>query len=56
MTANGGTVYTSPNGLLKLVSPPPIWLIALKLVRFNAMDREDICVLLRSAVSPRPLL
>ncbi|CAK5263225.1 unnamed protein product [Mycena citricolor] len=42
------TVYLSPNKLLKLVSVTPIWSIALKLVRFNAADREDVCILLRS--------
>ncbi|KAJ7203856.1 hypothetical protein GGX14DRAFT_501374, partial [Mycena pura] len=41
------TVYTSPNGLLKLVSVTPYWTVALKLVRYNAADRADICILLR---------
>ncbi|KAJ7769036.1 hypothetical protein B0H14DRAFT_2402574, partial [Mycena olivaceomarginata] len=42
------TVYTSPNGFLKLVSVTPFWTVALKMVRYNPADREDICILLRS--------
>ncbi|KAF7341920.1 hypothetical protein MSAN_02047900 [Mycena sanguinolenta] len=49
------TVYTSPNGLLKLVSVTPLWTVALKMVRFNAADREDICILLRSGTLSRQL-
>ncbi|KAJ7214247.1 hypothetical protein B0H12DRAFT_1242186 [Mycena haematopus] len=47
------TVYTSPNGLLKLVSVTPLWTVALKMVRYNAADREDICILLRSGTLSR---
>ncbi|KAK7054091.1 hypothetical protein R3P38DRAFT_2761887 [Favolaschia claudopus] len=46
-------VYTSPNGLLKLVSVTPFWTVALKMVRYNAADREDICILLRSGTLSR---
>ncbi|KAJ7048883.1 hypothetical protein C8F01DRAFT_1094245 [Mycena amicta] len=47
------TVYASPNGLLHLVSVTPYWTVALKMVRFNAADREDICILLRSGIRAR---
>ncbi|KAJ7641817.1 hypothetical protein FB45DRAFT_901080 [Roridomyces roridus] len=49
------SVYTSPNGLLKLVSVTPFWAVALKMVRYNAADREDICILLRSGTQARQL-
>ncbi|KAF7331384.1 hypothetical protein MKEN_00016300 [Mycena kentingensis (nom. inval.)] len=48
-------VYTSPNGLLELVSVTPYWTVALKMVRFNAADRSDICILLRSGTYARGL-
>ncbi|KAJ6535090.1 hypothetical protein B0H19DRAFT_963960, partial [Mycena capillaripes] len=46
-TGDSLAVYTSPNGLLKLVSVTPFWTVALKMVRYNPVDREDICILLR---------
>ncbi|KAJ7040571.1 hypothetical protein C8F04DRAFT_1311093 [Mycena alexandri] len=49
------TVYTSPNGLLKLVSVTPMWTVALKMVRYNDADREDICIILRSGTQARRL-
>ncbi|KAJ7110766.1 hypothetical protein C8R43DRAFT_904191, partial [Mycena crocata] len=49
------TVYTSPNGRLKLVSVTPFWTVALKMVRYNAADRGDICILLRSGTHQRQL-
>ncbi|KAJ7780976.1 hypothetical protein B0H16DRAFT_1710231 [Mycena metata] len=49
------TVYTSPNGLLKLVSVTPMWTVALKMVRYNDADREDICIILRSGTQARQL-
>ncbi|KAF8190649.1 hypothetical protein K438DRAFT_1591904, partial [Mycena galopus ATCC 62051] len=52
-TGEALTVYTSPNGLLKLVSVTPLWTVALKMVRYNAADREDICILLRSGTLSR---
>ncbi|KAJ7127872.1 hypothetical protein C8R44DRAFT_873646 [Mycena epipterygia] len=54
-TGDSLTVYTSPNGLLKLVSVTPFWTVALKMVRYNAVDREDICILLRSGTQMRQL-
>ncbi|KAF7358522.1 hypothetical protein MVEN_00903100 [Mycena venus] len=52
-TCDALTVYTSPNGLLKLVSVTPFWTVALKMVRYNPADREDICILLRSGTLSR---
>ncbi|KAJ7044608.1 hypothetical protein C8F04DRAFT_591773 [Mycena alexandri] len=49
------TVYTSPNGSLKLVSVTPMWTVALKMVRYNDADREDICIILRSGTQARQL-
>ncbi|KAJ6455287.1 hypothetical protein C8R47DRAFT_211653 [Mycena vitilis] len=49
------TVYTSPNGILKLVSVTPFWTVALKMVRYNPVDRSDICILLRSGTRARQL-
>ncbi|KAJ6517140.1 hypothetical protein DFH09DRAFT_1099095 [Mycena vulgaris] len=54
-TADSLTVYTSPNGLLKLVSVTPFWTVALKMVRYNPVDREDICILLRSGTQMRQM-
>ncbi|KAJ7457455.1 hypothetical protein FB451DRAFT_594592 [Mycena latifolia] len=54
-TGDSLTVYTSPNGLLKLVSVTPFWTVALKMVRYNAADREDICILLRSGTRMRQM-
>ncbi|KAJ7654242.1 hypothetical protein B0H17DRAFT_957002 [Mycena rosella] len=54
-TPDSLTVYTSPNGLLKLVSVTPFWTVALKMVRYNAADRADICILLRSGTLSRHL-
>ncbi|KAF9556129.1 hypothetical protein CPC08DRAFT_614287, partial [Agrocybe pediades] len=42
------TVYTSPNGFLELVSIPPYWMVALKLVRWGRRDWGDVGVLLRN--------
>lgn len=44
------TIFTSPNGLLTLVSVTPFWAVALKLVRYTKWDPGDICLLLRSVV------
>ncbi|KAF9556137.1 hypothetical protein CPC08DRAFT_641949 [Agrocybe pediades] len=41
------TVYTSPNGFLELVSVPPYWSVALKLVRWGRRDWGDVGILLR---------
>lgn len=41
------TIYTSPNGLLTLISVTPFWSVALKLVRYTKWDPGDICLLLR---------
>ncbi|KAJ7854387.1 hypothetical protein B0H14DRAFT_3136564 [Mycena olivaceomarginata] len=54
-TGESLTVYTSPNGLLKLVSVTSFWTVALKMVRYNPVDREDICILLRSGTQMRQL-
>ncbi|KAJ7440288.1 hypothetical protein B0H11DRAFT_1883191 [Mycena galericulata] len=54
-TGDSLAVYTSPNGLLKLVSVTPFWTVALKMVRYNPVDREDICILLRSGTQARQL-
>lgn len=45
------TIFTSPNGLLTLVSVTPFWAVALKLVRYTKWDPGDICLLLRSVVA-----
>ncbi|GLB42575.1 hypothetical protein LshimejAT787_1200240 [Lyophyllum shimeji] len=45
------TVYTAPNGLLRLISVPPVWSIALKLVRYTKYDPGDICLLLRNGTN-----
>ncbi|KAF9467051.1 hypothetical protein BDZ94DRAFT_1156518 [Collybia nuda] len=44
------TVFTSPNGMLTLVSVTPFWSVALKLVRYTKWDPGDICLLLRLVV------
>ncbi|KAJ7279421.1 hypothetical protein C8J57DRAFT_1059066 [Mycena rebaudengoi] len=54
-TGDSLAVFTSPNGLLKLVSVTPFWTVALKMVRYNPVDREDICILLRSGTQSRQL-
>ncbi|KAJ7782122.1 hypothetical protein B0H14DRAFT_3585491 [Mycena olivaceomarginata] len=54
-TGESLTVYTSPNGLLKLVSVTSFWTVALKMVRYNPVDREDIWILLRSGTQMRQL-
>ena len=41
------TVFSSPNGMLTLVSVTPFWAVALKLVRYTKWDPGDICLLLR---------
>ncbi|KAF8077565.1 hypothetical protein FPV67DRAFT_1405394 [Lyophyllum atratum] len=41
------TVFKSANGLLTLISVPPVWSIVLKLVRYTRYDAGDICLLLR---------
>ncbi|KAJ6632218.1 hypothetical protein B0H10DRAFT_8284 [Mycena sp. CBHHK59/15] len=53
--ADALTVFTSPNGLLRLVSVTPFWTVALKMVRYNPVDRGDICILLRSGTQARQL-
>ncbi|KAF9002140.1 hypothetical protein BDQ17DRAFT_550163 [Cyathus striatus] len=42
------TIFTSPNGLLTLVSVTPFWAVALKLVRYTKWDPGDVCLLLRN--------
>jgi len=44
------TVFSSPNGMLTLVSVTPFWAVALKLVRYTKWDPGDICLLLRSVI------
>lgn len=41
------TIFSSANGMLKLIGVPPFWAIALKLVRFTKWDPYDICFLLK---------
>jgi len=45
------TVFTSPNGMLTLVSVTPFWAVALKLVRYTKWDPGDICLLLRNGTN-----
>ncbi|KAF5376413.1 hypothetical protein D9615_008586 [Tricholomella constricta] len=45
------SVFTSTNGMLTLVSVPPVWSIVLKLVRYTNFDAGDICLLLRNGVN-----
>nr|GAT57338.1 predicted protein [Mycena chlorophos] len=47
------TLFTSQNGLLQIISVAPYWTIALKMMRFNAADRADICIILRQGMSSR---
>lgn len=37
------------------MSVTPFWTVALKMVRYNPVDREDICILLRSGTQSRQL-
>ncbi|KAG5635986.1 hypothetical protein H0H81_009454 [Sphagnurus paluster] len=45
------SIFSSTNGLLTLVSVPPVWSIVLKLVRYIRYDPGDICLLLRNGVN-----
>lgn len=42
------TIFTSPNGMLTLISVAPYWAVALKLVRYAKWDPSDIGALLKS--------
>ncbi|KAF7320632.1 hypothetical protein HMN09_00147800 [Mycena chlorophos] len=51
--ADALTLFISRNGLLQLVTVTPFWAVALKMVRYNAADKADICILLRSGTLQR---
>lgn len=44
-----------PNRETTAVSVTPFWTVALKMVRYNPADREDICILLRSGTLARQM-
>ncbi|KXN83175.1 hypothetical protein AN958_01752 [Leucoagaricus sp. SymC.cos] len=44
---NYHTIFSSANGMLRLISVAPFWAVSLKLVRYAKWDPSDICILLK---------